>query len=111
MRFLLTMTRCLPIGKQKLRVKWLQQAVLDLEEIEIYIAENSPEVAVNVVVKIIKAVSLLREQQGIGRTGRIPDTKELVVAGLPYIVPYRVKDEVVQVLRVYHTSRKCPNRL
>jgi len=94
-----------------LRIRWLQRALLDLEEIEAYIAANSPDVAANVVVKIIKKVSLLGKQQGIGRAGRVPGTKELVVPGLPYIVPYRVKDEVIQVLRVYHTSRKWPKRL
>ncbi len=94
-----------------MRVKWLRQALLDLEEIESYISEESPTVAINVVVRIIKTVSLLKEQQGVGRAGRVPGTKELVVIGLPYIVPYRVKDKVVQVLRVYHTSRKWPNRL
>jgi plasmid stabilization system protein ParE len=66
---------------------------------------------VDVVIKIIKAVSLLGAQQGIGRAGRVPGTKELIVPGLSYIVPYRVKDGEVQVLRVYHTSRKWPDRL
>ncbi len=94
-----------------MRVRWLRRALLDLDEIETYIAEDNPAVAVNVIVKIIKAVSLLREQQGIGRTGRVPGTKEIVVPSLLYIVPYRVKDEVVQVLRGYHTSRKWPKRL
>jgi addiction module RelE/StbE family toxin len=94
-----------------MRIKWLGAALLDLDEIEAYIAEDRSVVAVDVVVKIINAVSLLGAQQGIGRAGRVPGTKELIVPGLPYIVPYRVKDEVVQVLRVYHTSRKWPKRL
>ena len=94
-----------------MRVRWLRHALLDLEEIETYIAKDSPAVAVDVVVKIIKAVSLLKEQRGIGRAGRVPGTKELVVPDLPYIIPYRVKDGVVQVLRVYHTSRKWPKFL
>jgi addiction module RelE/StbE family toxin len=93
------------------RIKWLRSALLDLDEIEAYIAEDSSAVAVDVVVKIIKAVSFLGEQQGIGRAGRVPGTKELVIPGLPYIVPYRVKEEVVQVLRVYHISRKWLRRL
>jgi len=93
------------------RVKWLRQALLDLDEIATYINADSPAIAAKVVVNIITAVSLLREQQGIGRAGRVPGTKELLVTGLPYIVPYRVKDETVQILRVYHTSRKWPNRL
>ena len=94
-----------------MRIKWFRQALLDLDQIETYIAEDSPSTAVEVVVKIIKAVSLLGAQQGIGRAGRVPGTKELIVPGLPYIVPYRVKDGEVQVLRVYHTSRKWPDRL
>jgi addiction module RelE/StbE family toxin len=94
-----------------LRIKWFRQALLDLDRIETYIADDSPATAVDIVVKIIKAVSLLGAQQGIGRAGRVPGTKELIIPGLPYIVPYRVKDGEVQVLRVYHTSRKWPDRL
>lgn len=94
-----------------MRVSWLKATLLDLDEIEAYVAADCSAVAVEVVLKIIRAVSLIGEQPGIGRAGRVPGTKELVVSGLPYIVPYRVKDEVVQVLRVYHTSRKWPKRL
>ena len=94
-----------------MRIRWFRQALLDLDQIKTYIAEDSPAAAVEVVVKIIKAVSLLSAQQGIGRAGRVPGTKELIVPGLSYIVPYRVKDREVQVLRVYHTSRKWPDRL
>ena len=94
-----------------MRIRWFRQALLDLDQIETYIAEDSPAIAVDVIIKIIKAVSLLGAQQGIGRTGRVPGTKELIVPGLPYIIPYRVKDGEVQVLRVYHTSRKWPDRL
>ena len=94
-----------------MRIKWFRQALLDLDRIETHIADDSPATAVDIVVKIIKAVSLLGAQQGIGRTGRVPGTKELIVPGLPYIIPYRVKDGEVQVLRVYHTSRKWPDRL
>ena len=94
-----------------MRIRWFRQALLDLDEIETNIAEDSPATAVDVVVKIIKAVSLLGSQQGIGRTGRVPGTKELIVPGLSYIVPYRVKNGEVQILRVYDTSRKWPDRL
>ncbi len=94
-----------------MRVKWLRQALLDLDAIEAYVTSDSPAIAIKVVVTIITAVALLKEQPGIGRTGRVPGTKELLVSGLPYLVPYRVKDGTVQILRVYHTSRKWPKRL
>lgn len=94
-----------------MRVNWLRLALQDLDDIESYLVEARLAAPEDVIVKIIRAVSLLREQPGIGRPGRVPGTKELVVPGLPYLVPYRVKDEIIQVLRVYHTSRKWPKRL
>jgi toxin ParE1/3/4 len=94
-----------------LRVKWLKRALLDLDEVEAYVSLDNPGAAAGVVLKIIKAVSFLKEHPGMGRVGRIPGTKELVVTDTPYIVPYRVKDDSVQILRVYHSSRKWPDRL
>ncbi|HET6521471.1 MAG TPA: type II toxin-antitoxin system RelE/ParE family toxin, partial [Geminicoccaceae bacterium] len=45
-----------------------------------------------------------------GRPGRVPGTRELVVSGTPYIVPYRVQGNTVQILRVLHGARKWPTR-
>jgi len=94
-----------------LRVKWLRQALLDLDEAHTYFAQDDHSAAAEIVVTIIKTVSLLKDQPGIGRAGRVPGTKELVIPNTPYIVPYRVQNTVVQILRVYHTSRRWPDRL
>ncbi|HXE96209.1 MAG TPA: type II toxin-antitoxin system RelE/ParE family toxin [Dongiaceae bacterium] len=94
-----------------MRVRWLDSALHDLNEVETYIAKDDPQAAAGVVLKIVRAVSHLRDQPGIGRTGRVPGTKELIVPNTPFIVPYRVKDETMQILRIYHSSRKWPDRL
>jgi toxin ParE1/3/4 len=94
-----------------LRVRWLKRALLDLDEAEAFIAQDNPSAASGIVEKIVNAATLLKDQPGLGRAGRVPGSKELVVPGTPYIVPYRVKDDTIQVLRVYHTSRKWPDRL
>ena len=88
-----------------MRVRWLSRALVDLDAAEAYIAQDDSQAAADVILKIIRAVSLLKEQPGLGRAGRVPGTKELIVPGTTYIVPYRVKDEVVQILRVYHSFR------
>jgi toxin ParE1/3/4 len=44
----------------------------------------------------------------IGRAGRAPGARELVIAGTAYIIPYRVSAETLQILRVYHTARIWP---
>ena len=94
-----------------MQIKWHARALADLDEVEIFIAQDNPFAAAKVVLRIIKTVSLLNEQPGIGRPGRVPGTRELVVPDIPYIIPYRVKEDTIQVLRVYHTSRKWPSRL
>lgn len=94
-----------------MRVRWLKGALLDLDAAEAYIAQDDPRAATEVVLRIVRAVSVLKDQPGSGRAGRVPGTKELVVPHTPYIVPYRVKDDTVQILRVYHASRKWPDRL
>lgn len=94
-----------------MRVKWTEHAIFDLEQAEAYIAQDNPQAAAGVILKIIDAVWLLKDQPGLGRAGRIPGTKELVIPNTPYIAPYRVKDDAVQILRVYHSSRTWPDRL
>jgi addiction module RelE/StbE family toxin len=93
------------------RVEWLRSALANLNAEAEYISQDSPAAAVQTVTKIFKAVENLQRFPGSGRTGRVSGTRELVVSGTPYIIPYRVRKDVVQLLRVFHTSRKWPTRL
>jgi toxin ParE1/3/4 len=63
-----------------------------------------------VVKRVLDSVGQLIEQPGLGRPGRVPGTRELVVTHTRYIVPYRVHGETVEILRVFHTSRRLPGR-
>jgi plasmid stabilization system protein ParE len=45
----------------------------------------------------------------MGRPGRVPGIRELVIPTTPYIVPYRVQREAIQILRVYHGARRWPD--
>ncbi|AJF07564.1 toxin Y4kP [Geoalkalibacter subterraneus] len=92
-----------------MRIRWLRRAVRDLDAAEEFIAQDNPEAAAKIALTIVKAVSQLKDQPGAGRAGRVPGTRELVIAETPYIVPYRVKNDVVEILRVYHSSRKWPD--
>jgi toxin ParE1/3/4 len=64
-----------------------------------------------VIRRIRGAVEQLAAMPGIGRPGRVPGTRELVVTGTPYIVPYRVRDDAVQIITVLHAAQKWPDRL
>ncbi len=93
-----------------MHVKWLRRALLNLDEEASYIANDDPAAASAVVARMFEAVSTLVEQPNIGRPGRVPGTRELVVPNTRYVVPYRVRRETVEVLRVFHTSRRPPKR-
>jgi toxin ParE1/3/4 len=92
------------------RVRWLRKAVANLDAEAEFIAHDSPEAAGRVVAKITQAIEKLRQFPSIGRPGRVPGTRELVIPNTPYVVPYRVRDDSVQILRVFHTSRRWPEK-
>jgi plasmid stabilization system protein ParE len=57
------------------------------------------------------AAARLLDHPALGRPGRVPGTRELVVSGTPYILPYRVQGETVQILHVLHGAQRWPERL
>lgn len=93
-----------------MRVRWLRQALNNLDDEADHIALDDPGIAQLVVQRIVDAIAQLPEQPALGRPGRVPGTRELIVAKTRYIVPYRVRGEVIEILRVFHTSRRPPDR-
>lgn len=91
-----------------MRIRWTEPAAAALARIQDYIANENPRAAFEVVRRIRTAVSQLAVHPKIGRPGRVHGTYELVINDLPYIVPYRIKKNEVQILSVYHMSRKWP---
>lgn len=91
-----------------MKIKWTGDAISDLIEIRRYIAQDSPRAANAVAMHIKRTVQLLSDQPNIGKLGRTNGTREIVISGLPYIIPYRVKNNVVQILRVFHGARLWP---
>lgn len=93
-----------------MRVRWLRRARQNLDDEASYLATDDPAVARMVVARVLDAVATLARQPDRGRPGRVPGTRELVVARTRYLVPYRVRAGAVEVLRVFHTSRRLPPR-
>jgi addiction module RelE/StbE family toxin len=93
-----------------MRVRWLRRALRGLDDEASYIAADSPAAAQLVVQRVLEAVAKLPEHPGMGRPGRVPGTRELVVVNTRYIVPYRVRGQTIEILRVFHTSRRLPAR-
>ncbi|ROH88371.1 type II toxin-antitoxin system RelE/ParE family toxin [Pseudomethylobacillus aquaticus] len=91
-----------------MQVKWLRAALNNLDEIAAYIALENPQAAAMVVARIMSAVQQLKTLPASGRPGRVLGTRELLVTGLPYLLPYRIRGQQIEILRVFHTSRQPP---
>ena len=95
-----------------MRLRWTRLAERDLDDIAAFIGQDSPAAAARVVLELIdQTEALLTRHAALGRPGRVLGTRELVIGGLPYIIPYRVRDNDVEILRVLHTSRRWPSEL
>jgi toxin ParE1/3/4 len=92
-----------------MNILWSPEAIEDLTSLRAYIAEDDPAAARGVVLHIMHNIEqLLPNNPQMGRPGRVPGTRELVIPKTPFIVPYRLQRNVIQILRVYHGARRWP---
>lgn len=91
-----------------MKIKWVRLALDDLDEAAEFISQDNPESARRVLKRIWDAVQMLADHPRAGRPGRVVGTRELVIAGTPFIIPYRVAENTIQILRVLHGKRKWP---
>jgi toxin ParE1/3/4 len=90
-----------------MQIKWLRRALRDFDEQIEFIGENNPDAAIRSRDTIQTAVERLADFPELGRMGRVPSTRELVVAGTRWIVIYRVTDSI-EILRVIHSAQRWP---
>lgn len=91
-----------------MRVRWTRLALADLAAARDYIAKQAPDAAQRVADRIEGAVRNLERHPRLGRPGRIEGTRELVVPGTPFIIPYRLLEDSVEILAVVHGARRWP---
>jgi len=93
------------------RLEYAARYFRRLEDIRERIAEDNPEAAMRVVLRIRAVVQRLATTPALGRPGRVAGTRELVVPGTPYIVPYRITGDIVQIITVLHSAQRWPDQL
>jgi toxin ParE1/3/4 len=95
-----------------MNILWSPEAVNDLMSLRAYIAADNPAAARKVALHIMHNIEqLLPDNPRLGRPGRVPGTRELVIPNTPFIVPYRLQRNTIQILRIYHGSRRWPDSL
>ncbi len=92
-----------------MKLYWSHGAIEDLKHLRAYIARDNPFAATDVSERILEAVERLRQLPSMGRPGRVPSTRELVVPGTPLILPYTVTDRGVEVVALLHGAWTWPS--
>lgn len=93
-----------------MRIRWLRSAIRDLNALADYLAQDDQEFAQHMYAEIRQQCDSLCDFPEKERPGRISGTKELVLVKYQYVIPYRVKNNVVEILRIFHTRQKPPER-
>jgi addiction module RelE/StbE family toxin len=92
------------------RIRWTLRALRRLDEIGAHIEQDNPDAAARVIARIVSAVDMLADLPASGRPGRIKGTREVVLADIPYIIPYRVSRDI-EIITVMHAHQRWPQTL
>ena len=91
-------------------VIWADAAIADLIALHVYISNDNPAAAEAMIRRIVDLVE--RQPPHMpesGRPGRVTKTRELVISGSPFFVPYQIVGDTIAILRVIHGARRWPD--
>lgn len=88
-----------------MRAVFAEPAAKDLAGIIEYISLDNPAAAQKVFRAIAGTVEHLADFPEIGRAGRLPNTREITVPSLPYLVVYQVEAGQITIVAVFHEAR------
>ena len=94
-----------------MKIIWSPRAIEHLLAVRAYIAQDNPAAAGRVAACILSSVENLALHPNLGRAGRISGTRELVIPDTPYLVPYRIYKNRVEIIAVFHGRQRWPKHL
>ena len=89
-----------------MKVIWTPRAAADLENAVGYISKDKPDAAANFAARTYKRIEELALTPHIGRPGAVRGTLELVFHPWQYIAVYKVKADVIRILKIRHSSQQ-----
>ena len=92
-----------------MRIRWTEPAAGDLTGICDYVNKHDgQEAARRVALRIYEGIGSLTQFPRRGRLGRKPNTRELVISGTPFLVVYRIREDVIEISRILHGAQRWP---
>ena len=93
------------MGREGLKLRWTRPALADVIEAQNYIARANPAAAEATAQRVWDAAGRLCDHPEVGQRGHVEGTREWAVSRTPYVIVYRVKNDAVEILRVWHGRR------
>jgi toxin ParE1/3/4 len=91
-------------------IVWSPRAIGHLADLRAYIARERPVAAARTATTLLTAVDRLAALPNLGHPGRVSGTRELVVPGTPDVIAYRLRDERLDIVAVFHGRQRWPRR-
>lgn len=91
-----------------MKIHWSPEASADFNAIIRYIHQENPSASRRVAERISRTLNQLKAFPHLGRPGRLEGTRELIFSPLPFVVVYRVQEEIVEIARVLHGAQQWP---
>lgn len=89
-------------------LQWTPRAVADLEEISDYLVSVHPKSWERLIERIETTARYLLQFPHMGKIGLAPGTREFVLSGTPYMLVFRLREDVVQILSVRDGRMRVP---
>jgi toxin ParE1/3/4 len=93
-----------------MRIIWTAQALQDLLLVREHIEKDNKIAAARIANRLRVTAKRLAAHPEMERPGRVGSTRELVVPGTPYLLPYRVRQGRVEILAVIHSAQEWPEQ-
>jgi addiction module RelE/StbE family toxin len=88
-----------------MRIRWTPPAAADLQSISDYLREHRPQYRQPTMRKLYERIRALKDAPCLGRPGRIEGTREILFTPMPYIAVYRVREQTIEIWRIWHTAQ------
>jgi toxin ParE1/3/4 len=92
-----------------MKLVWTRTARFDLKEISDYYSKLNPRAATGLIDAIISAAMQLEDFPELGRHSEVGKVRLWQVPGRPYLLPYRIVGNDVEILAVFDERQKRPD--
>lgn len=92
-----------------MNIQWTPRARRELAEIVDYYLPLNPAAAVRLLDRIKQSIARLEQFPQLGRLSEHKSCRLLQVVGLPYLIPYHVEGQVLEIIAVFDERQDRPD--